>query len=140
MEESEGFIPMGNSSEGVVVQQGENLNWIEAAGAIPDSNDLVQQFKTFFERISADRRLDEDTRSISLQKTEAVVKGLARAEASPKYLHHALLDAKSWFSDNTSDIWNQLNNILRGEVAHKTIGTITESNVKGAIKGLLAEH
>ncbi len=128
---------IGNVGQDARVQQGEHLTWIDAAGLIPNSNTLLQQFKNLFEQISTDNSLDDVTRSISLKKTEAVVKGLSHAQASPTDLHNALVDAKSWFSDKSSGIWNQLNNILRSDTAQKTIGTITENSIMGAITGII---
>jgi hypothetical protein len=128
---------IGDVGPNARIQQGENLTWIEAAKAIPDNEILIPQFRSLFEHISKDANLDEDTRSISTKKTEAVVKGLADAQESPRDLHYALIDAKNWFSNKATWVWGELSNILSSDAVQKTIGTITESGVRGAIKALI---
>ena len=127
---------MGDVGPNAKVQQGENLRWVEAASTIPDSNSLIQQFKKLIEQISHDPKIDDDTRDISVKKTEAVAENLANAQKSPKDLYQALLDGKSWFSHKAVWVWDELSKIMQSDTAQKTIGTITENTIKGAIQGL----
>ena len=74
---------------------------------------------------------------ISLKKIQAVAEGLGKVQKSDgRSLKHALLDAKSWFSNKAGWAWDELSKILNSETAQRTIGTITESGIKGAIKGV----
>ena len=121
------------------VQIGKNQTWIDAVNTLPESNTLKQQFEEILEEISQDNTLDEDEKSISKEKTEAIAKGLADVQNSPKDLHRALIDGKNWFSNKASGIWNKLSSILKSDAAQKTIGTITESAVKGSIQAFIGK-
>ena len=128
---------IGDIGANTRVQQGKNQTWIEAANTIDESNTLKQQFEKILEEISQDNSLDEVEKCISKEKTEAISKGLENAQNSPKDLQYALIDSKSWFSSKASGVWNKLNDILKSDAAQKTIGTIAESGVKGAIQALI---
>lgn len=118
------------------VQQGENLMWTEITSSIPDSDAMVSQFKKLLEQISNDNSLDDDVKFISAKKTEAVVEGLANAQKKPRDFYHALIDARSWFSNKAGWVWDELSKILQSETAQKTISAIAEGTTRGAIKGL----
>lgn len=127
---------IGDVGANARIQQGKNLTWTEAVSTLPD-NTLKQQFEKLFEKILQDPTLNEDDRYLSIKKTEAIVKGLTNAPNSPKDLHHALIDGKNWFTNKASWVWSELSDVLRSDAAQKTIGTITESAVKGAIQAFI---
>jgi NAD-specific glutamate dehydrogenase len=128
---------MGNVGNNARVMQGKYQNWVEAVNNLPDGNALRQQFQELLEEISNDKTQNEAEKSISKNKTEEIAKSLANAQNSPQELEIALTDGRNWFSRKASWVWNKLSDILKSETAQKTIGTITESGVKGAIQGLL---
>jgi len=107
--------------------------WIEGVTSLPDGEALTQQFNALLERIAKDASLDEDTRTLAQDKTNAVAKGLAEAPVSPGMLRLALIDAKSWFGSTASWVGTALGDILKSEAAQKTIGTVTEAATKAAI-------
>src|SRR5205823_930817 len=118
---------MGDVGAGARVAQGENISWVEGVASLPGGESLAQQFTALLERIAQDVSLDEDTRELAQDKTKAIAEGLATAEESPGILRRALLDAKSWFGSAASWVGNALGDILKGEAAQKTIGTVTEA-------------
>jgi hypothetical protein len=128
---------IGNVGDNARVMQGKFQNWIEAVNSIPNGETLKQQFKDLLEDISNDKTLNEGEQSISIKKTEEIVKSLANAQNSPIEFEVALTEGKNWFSRKASWAWNKLVDILKSETAQKTIGTITESGVKGVIQGLI---
>jgi hypothetical protein len=119
------------------VIQGENNRIIEIANTSPEINDLKQQFDKVLEEISKDSNFDEDEKTISKQKVEQIAENLVKAKDSPEDLHRSLIDAKSWFSNKAGGIWTKLSNILKSDAAQTTIGTITESATRGAIKAFI---
>lgn len=119
------------------VQQGENLQWIEAGqGASPEAAELARRFSDLLGRLGADPGLDEDSRQLSLQKTEEVAKSLATVQQSPQNLKRALLDAKSWLSGKATWAWDELRAIVKSEAAQKILATVGEEGVKLAIQSL----
>jgi len=116
------------------IQQGKQQNWTEILNTIPNSNTLEKQFKQIISEISKDKMLNRAEKSISLMKTESIAKALANAQRSPEDLHYALIDGNNWFSNKANWVWKKLIAILESEAAQKTIGTITESGIRGAIK------
>jgi hypothetical protein len=128
---------MGDVGAGARVAQGENISWVEGVASLPGGESLAQQFAALLERIAQDASLDEDTRELAQDKTKAIAEGLAKAEESPGILRRALLDAKSWFGSAASWVGNALGDILKGEAAQKTIGTVTEGTTKAAITSFL---
>jgi len=131
------YYTMGDVGPNARVQQGRQQTWTETLNAIPNSDTLKEQFEKIIEEISQDNTLDEDEKSISQEKTEAIVKGLANVQSSPKDLHRALMDGNNWFSNKANWIWDKLSTTLKSDTAQKTIGTITESGVRGAILALI---
>ena len=119
------------------VQQGENLSWTEMGGANGDSAVLVRQFEDLLKRIAEHPELDEDTRALTAQKTEAVAQTLAHAEEDPAALKRAVLDAKGWLGSAAGWAWDGLSTILKSEAAQKTIAAIAETGVRTAIKTLI---
>ena len=79
----------------------------------------------------------KNTRELAQDKTKAVAEGLAKAQESPGILRRALLDAKSWFGSAASWVGNALGDILKGEAAQKTIGTVTEASTRATIDSFL---
>ena len=128
---------MGDVGAGARVAQGENISWVEGVASLPGGESLAQQFTALLERIAQDASLDEDTRELAQDKTKAIAEGLAKAEESPGILRRALLDAKSWFGSAASWVGNALGDILKGEAAQKTIGTVTEASTRATIDSFL---
>jgi len=128
---------MGDVGAGARVAQGENISWVEGVASLPGGESLAQQFTALLERIAQDVSLDEDTRELAQDKTKAIAEGLATAEESPGILRRALLDAKSWFGSAASWVGNALGDILKGEAAQKTIGTVTEASTRATIDSFL---
>jgi len=128
---------MGDVGAGARVQQGQNLQWVEAAFAdTPDGATLEVQFAALVQQLLAQKDLDEDTRALALDKTKAVAEGLAQAQDSPSGLRRALVDAKGFLSGSAGWAWNELCTILGSDAAQKTIGTIAEAGTKAAIQSL----
>src|SRR5438874_1174718 len=132
-----GSYQMGDVGAGARVAQGENISWVEGVASLPGGESLAQQFTALLERIAQDVSLDEDTRELAQDKTKAIAEGLAKAEESPGILRRALLDAKSWFGSAASWVGNALGDILKGEAAQKTIGTVTEASTRATIDSFL---
>jgi Lon protease-like protein len=128
---------MGDVGAGARVQQGENLNWMESYSNSPGGAELVQQFRALIKEINEHPELDEDTRAISVAKTEAVAEGLANAEKSPGKLKTALLDAKAWFTTAAKWGWDKIVKILKSDAAKKAIEMITEAGTKAAIAAVI---
>ena len=129
---------IGNVRAHARVQQGEYLTMIQQTFAKnSEGDDLSQQFKALIDKIAEHHELDEDTRELAMEKTQKVAEGLANAKESPGTLRRALLDAKGWFSSAASWAWDEINKILKSDAAQKTITTISEAGVQGAIKSLI---
>ena len=128
---------MGNVGAGARVAQGENISWVEGVAGLPGGEALAQQFKALLGRIAKDESLDEDTRALAQDKTEAVAEGLAKAQQDPGPLRRALLDAKSWFGTTASWVGHALVDILRSETAQKALGAVTEGATKAAVEAFL---
>src|ERR1700694_3672661 len=124
---------MGDLGGGARAMQGDNNTWVEGVASLPDGEALTQQFNALLERIAKDASLDEDTRTLAQDKTNAVAKGLAEAPVSPGMLRRALIDAKSWFGSTASWVGTALGDILKSEAAQKTLSTVTEATTKAAI-------
>ena len=80
---------IGNVGAGARVAQGQNISWVEGIAGIPGGESLTQQFTTLLVRLADDKSLDEDTRALAQDKTEAVAKGLANVQESPQPLRRA---------------------------------------------------
>ena len=128
---------MGNVGAGARVAQGENISWVEGVSGLADGESLKQQFSALLERIAKDGSLDEDTRALAEQKTKAVAEALVKAKDDPGSFRRALIDAKSWFGSSANWAGKALGDILKGEAAQKTIGTVTEAATKAAIDSFL---
>ena len=128
---------IGDVGAGARVAQGENISWVEGVSGLPDGEALKRQFSALLERIAKDGSLDEDTRALAEQKTRAVAEGLAKVKDDPGPFRRALIDAKSWFSSTAKSVGKGLGDILKGEAAQKTIGTVTEAATKAAIESFL---
>jgi hypothetical protein len=128
---------MGDVGANARVQQGENLSWVESYGNAPGDAALVQQFRDLIKEIAEHPDLDDDTRAISIQKTEAVAGALADAQKSPGKLKTALMDAKAWFGTTAKWCWDKITKILKSDAAKKVIETIAEQGTKVAIAGLM---
>jgi hypothetical protein len=128
---------MGNVGPGARVAQGENISWAEGIAGLPEGAALERQFSALLEQIAKDGSLDEDTRALAEQKTKAVAEGLAKAKDDPGAFRRALIDAKSLFGGAANWIGKSLGDILKGEAAQKTIGTVTEAATKAAIESFL---
>jgi hypothetical protein len=124
---------IGNVGAGARVAQGENISWVEGVAGLPGGESLTQQFAALLDRIAQDRSLDEDSRALAQDKTQAVAEGLAKAGEAPGVLRRALMDAKSWFGSTASWVGAALVEILKSEAAQKTLGTVTEAATKAAI-------
>jgi hypothetical protein len=131
------YYTMGNVGSNARIQQGRQQTWTETLNAIPNGDTLREQFEKIIEGISQDNTLDEAEKSISQEKTESIANSLANVQSSPNDLHKALVDGNNWFNSKANWVWGKLSNTLKSEAAQKTIGTITESGVKGAIQALI---
>jgi hypothetical protein len=129
---------IGDVGNNARVMQGKNQNWIEVVNTLPGGDSLKRQFEELLEEISNDKTQSEIDRSLSKSKTEEIAKGLGNVQSSPRQLETALTDGRNWFSTKATWAWNKITNILKSETAQKTIGTITESATKGAIKSLIS--
>ena len=128
---------MGNVGAGARVAQGENISWVQGVSTLPDGESLKRQFSALLERIAKDGSLDEDTRALAEQKTKAVAEALVKVKDDPGSFRRALIDAKSLFGSAANWIGKALGDILKGEAAQKTIGTVTEAATKAAINSFL---
>jgi hypothetical protein len=109
----------------------------EGISGLPEGASLKRQFSVLLERIAKDGLLDEDTRALAEQKTEAIAEGLGKVMDDPGPLRRALIDAKSWFVSAAKWVGKSVGDILKGEAAQKTIGTVTEAATKAAIDSFL---
>lgn len=123
----------GDIGEGARVAVGANISWREGVSSLSEGEGLERQFASLLQKISEDASFDEDTRELARSKTEAIASGIVVATESPGVLRRALLDAKSWFSGATSWVGHALGEILKGEPAQKTLGTVTEAATKAVI-------
>lgn len=129
---------MGDVGANARVQQGKYLTMIEQTFTdTPGGDDMAKQFKALLNKIAEHSDLDEDTRDLAMEKTQKVAEALVNAKESPSGLRRALLDAKGWLSSAASWAWDEVSKILKSEAAQKTIATITEASVRGAIKSLI---
>jgi hypothetical protein len=128
---------IGDVGANARVAQGENIQWIEAPANMPELQEVVRQFNLLVEKISADPNLDEDTKTLTVEKTKAVAQAVTRANEEPNKLKIALQDAKGWMIATASYTWDGLNTILKSEAVQKTVGTITDTAVKSAIKAII---
>jgi hypothetical protein len=130
---------MGNmhvAAGGSVGQGDHNLignNVVTELSVLPNGETLSQQFAALLEQISKDGSLDDDTRELAREKTEAVAAGLSKVKESPGMLLKALSDAKSWFSSSATWVGKELGEILKSDAAQKTLGTVTETGAKAAL-------
>src|SRR5262245_66465698 len=86
---------IGAVGAGARVQQGERLTWIETqTAALPGGDELARQFTALLKRIADAPGLDDDTRALAQEKTDAIVKGRAEAKQARARLRHAVVDAK----------------------------------------------
>ncbi len=119
------------------VQVGEHQTMIgDTLAALPDGETLARQFDALVARLEAQPDLDEDTRTLAVEKTEAVAAGLAHAADEPGALRRALVDAKQFLGGVAGWAWNELTDILKSEAAQKTLATVTEASTRAAIKQL----
>lgn len=128
---------IGDVGAGARVQQGENQSWVESYSNSPGGAELVEQFRALIKEIKEHPELDEDSRAISLDKTNAVAEALANAEKAPGKLKTALLDAKTWFTSTAKWGWEKITHILKSDAAKKVIETIAEVGTKAAIAALI---
>jgi hypothetical protein len=131
---------MGDVGAGARVAQGENISWVEGVADLPGGELLAHQFTALLQRIAQDTSLDEETRALTEDKTQAIAEGLSKVEESPGLLRRALLDAKSWFGSTASWVGSELGDILQSEAAKKTIATITEASTKAAIDSFISSR
>jgi hypothetical protein len=135
---AQGSYNIGNVGAGARVAQGENISWVEGVATLPDGESLTRQFDALLKRIATDASLDEDTRALAQDKTQAVAEGIAKVQESPGTLRRALLDAKSWFGASASWAGSALGEILKSEAAQKTLRTVTETATKAAIASFVS--
>lgn len=128
----------GDVGAGATVIMGEHITNIQQM--FPKTTDgelLARQFTALIEKIGKNAELDDISRELAMEKTAAVADGMAKATESPGKLHKAIVDAKSYLSSGARWVWEGLNSILTSEAAQKSIGTISEAAVRGAIKSFI---
>jgi hypothetical protein len=129
---------VGNVGVGARVIVGDHNTWIEGQlASLPDGEELAKAFEALVKQIQDDETLDEDTRTLAVEKTNAVVEGLAGATESPGKLRLALTDAKSFLTGAAGWAWDGLQAIVSSEAAQKTISTIADVGAKAAIAALV---
>jgi hypothetical protein len=125
---------MSNIGPNTTAIQGEHIHVMNALKALPEGDTLAQQFDTLLKQLANALNLDEDTRKLATAKTQAVAQGLAEANIEPSKLRLALRDAQLTLGNTAKWAYDGLVNILKSEVAQKTIGTISEASTRAAIE------
>ena len=129
---------IGDVGAGARVIQGDSNTWIEGQlGGLPDGDELVQRFQALIQRLESAEDLDDDTRTLAVDKTAAVVDGLAKANESPGALRRALADARGFLSGAASWAWDELREIVASDASQKTIATIVDASARAAIASLV---
>ena len=136
---SDNLNTIGNVGANARVVQGNaiSISWVEKNAHQVTNASLTEQFATLFERIARDGALDEDTKELAREKAKAVADGVEYAGSYPSRLRRALADAKLLVSSKAEWVTKNLGEILRGEAAQKTIGTITEAATKATIEATI---
>jgi hypothetical protein len=86
---------MGNVhvAAGGSVGQGDHSlignNVVTELSVLPNGETLSQKFAALLEQIAKDGSLDDDTRELAREKTEAVAAGLSKVKESPGMLRKA---------------------------------------------------
>lgn len=123
---------IGDVGAGAQVAQGSNITQtMQQAGVSLDQ--LRSSFDQVFAAIAADESLDADEKQIAVETTEEVLEATRRAGEDPSALNRALKRA----SKLLGGAWANLVTAMKSDAVQKTIGTITEAGVQGAIKSLL---
>jgi hypothetical protein len=128
---------IGAVGAGARVAQGENIFWTEGVTSHDDAQKLTESFAKLIDRIRSTAGPDEDSRSLSEAKAQAIAEGLAQARAKPGQLRQALVDARAWFRTTATWVWDDLRGILKSEAARKILGTVTEAAAKATIEQLM---
>lgn len=128
---------MGNVGAGGRVIQGDNNTWVEVLRSKPGGDELERQLNELLARIASEPGLDEDSRELATEKTQAVGAALARAAESPDGLRKALRDARTFLTSTASWAWDGLRKVLESDAAQKTISSIAEGGSRAAIQALI---
>lgn len=133
----ESYSLSGSVGAGATAIVGKNITNIQQMfPKTADGEFLSQQFKALVEEIGSNKDLDDKTRELAIEKTVAVAGGLAKAAENPNKLKDVLKDAKEFLARKASWAWDKMQAILTSEAVQKTLGTITEAAVRGAITSI----
>jgi hypothetical protein len=128
---------IGNVGAHARVQQGEHLTWTETSLVNTEDWALVDQaFQALAQRIFGSPDLDDDTRTLSIEKVHAVADSLATADEAPERLRRSLVDARGFLSGAASWVLAGLGRILRSNEAQQVLGQITDTATQTAVESI----
>jgi hypothetical protein len=129
---------IGDVGAGARVIQGDSNTWIEGQlSGLPGGEELAGRFQALIGHLESAEDLDDDSRTLAVDKTAKVVEGLAQATESPGTLRLALADAKGFLTGAAEWAWDELKDIVSSEAAQKTLRTIADAGSKAAIAALI---
>lgn len=98
---------------------------------------LLMTFQDLLKKIDLANDLDDDERTLSREKAEAVAQAVATASTEPGGLRRALLDAQGLLQTSAGWVWHSIRSTLTSEAGTRILSGITEAAAKAAITSVL---